>query len=411
MSDVMDTLIERGFVQECSNETGLRRALATAEGGLSLYCGYDPTAPSLHVGHLVSIMMLAHFQRGGHRPISVVGGGTAMVGDPSGKTTQRPIMTVETIQQNMDGQRAQLARYLDFGDGRAQMLNNADWLLPLSYVDFLRDIGRFFSVNQMLTAEAYKTRLETGLSFIEFNYMLLQAYDFLHLYRSQHCLLQIGGSDQWANCLAGADLIRRTEATEAFVLVAPLLTTATGQKMGKTEGGAVWLDAEQTTPYEFYQYWINVDDRDVERFLALFTFLPMDEVRELGQLEGAEIRRAKEVLAYETTSLTHGQEAAEKARSASRALFSGLAESAESAPATQRDRASFERGMPVVNLLVETGLASSRGAARKLISQGGAYLNGERVVSEEASITLDDFDEGSVLLRAGKKRYHRVVLG
>jgi tyrosyl-tRNA synthetase len=300
---------------------------------------------------------------------------------------------------------------VDFDGGRALMLNNADWLLPLNYISFLRDIGRYFSVNQMLAAEAYKTRLESGLSFIEFNYMLLQAYDFLHLYRTQHCLLQIGGSDQWANCLAGADLIRRTEATEAFVLVAPLLTTASGQKMGKTERGAVWLDPELTSPYEFYQYWVNVDDRDVGRFLALFTFLPMEEVRALGQLEGAEIRRAKEVLAYETTALTHGPDAAAQARSASRALFSGDAESAEAAPATQRDRASFETGIPVLDLLVETGLAASKGAARKLILQGGAYLNGNRIHSENVLVTLDDLNSGSVLLRAGKKRYHRVLLG
>jgi tyrosyl-tRNA synthetase len=407
MANVLDTLIERGYVQDVSDAEGLRRAL---EQPITLYCGYDPTASSLHVGNLLSIMMLAHFQRAGHRPIAVVGGGTGMIGDPSFKVGQRPILSLEEIEENLQGQRRQFERYLDFNRGRALIVNNADWLLPLNYIAFLRDIGRYFSVNQMLTAEAYKARLETGLSFIEFYYMLLQAYDFLHLFRTQQCLLQLGGSDQWANCLAGADLIRRAEGAEAFVLVAPLLTTASGQKMGKTESGAVWLDAELTSPYEFYQYWINVDDRDVDRLLALYTFLPMDEVRELGSLEGAEIRRAKELLAYEATKLTHGDEAANQARAASQALFGGADASAEAAPATHRPANSLSTGVPAVELLVETGLAPSKGAARKLIQQGGAYLNGRRIETAEALITLGDVQDGTLLLRAGKKRYHRVLI-
>lgn len=407
MANVLDVLTERGYVQDVSDTEGLRRAL---ERPATLYCGYDPTAPSLHVGHLLSIMMLAHFQRAGHRPIAVVGGGTGMVGDPSGKTTQRPILTIEEIEANLAGQRRQLERYLDFEDGRALIVNNADWLTQLNYIAFLRDIGRYFSVNQMLAAETYKTRLETGLSFIEFNYMLLQAYDFLHLYRTQQCVLQIGGSDQWANCLAGADLIRRTEAAAAFVLVAPLLTTASGQKMGKTEGGAVWLDPERTSPYEFYQYWINVDDRDVERLLALYTFLPMDEVRELGQLEGAAIREAKERLAYEATALTHGTEAAEQAQEAARALFGGDGESAEAAPSTRRASATLRNGVPIVELLLDTGLVASKSEARKLILQGGAYLNGERVQAPDATVSLLDIRDGALLLRAGKKRYHRILV-
>jgi tyrosyl-tRNA synthetase len=407
MASVLDNLIERGYVQDVSDVEGLRRAL---ERPVTLYCGYDPSAASLHVGNLLSIMMLAHFQRAGHRPIAVVGGGTGMVGDPSGKTAQRPILTLEEIEHNLQGIRRQLERYLDFSQDRALIVNNADWLLPLNYIAFLRDIGRHFSVNQMLAAETYKTRLETGLSFIEFNYMLLQAYDFLHLFRTQRCLLQIGGSDQWANCLAGADLIRRIEGAEAFVLVAPLLTTASGQKMGKTERGAVWLDPALTSPYEYYQYWINIDDRDVERLLALYTFLPMDEVRALGRLEGAASREAKERLAYEATSLTHGEEAADEARAASRALFGGDGDRAEAAPSTHRPAESLRAGVPVVELLVETGLAASRGAARTLILQGGAYLNGERVSAPDMKVSLEDVRGGALLLRAGKKRYHRVLV-
>ncbi|HTE87163.1 MAG TPA: tyrosine--tRNA ligase [Dehalococcoidia bacterium] len=407
MTNILDTLSERGYIHQVSDANGLRRAL---EQPLSLYCGYDPTAPSYHIGNLLSIMILAHFQRAGHRPIAVVGGGTGMVGDPSGKTAQRPILTIEEIEQNLQGLRSQLERYMDFSDGRALIVNNADWLLPLSYISFLRDIGRHFSVNQMLAAEAYKTRLEAGLSFLEFNYMLLQAYDFLQLFRTHRCVLQIGGSDQWANCLAGADLIRRTEGAEAFVLVAPLLTTASGEKMGKTERGAVWLDADLTPPYDFYQYWVNVDDRDVERLLALYTFLPIDEVRRLGGLQGADLRFAKEVLAYETTALTHGVPAAEHAREASHALFSGSAESAEAAPTSRKNLEEFRQGLPLIALLVETGLASSRGAARTLIEQGGAYVNGDQIRSVDATITPEALQNGAVLLRAGKKRYHRILV-
>jgi tyrosyl-tRNA synthetase len=407
MPNVLETLVERGFVQDVSDMDRLRSRL---EQPLTLYCGFDPTAPSYHVGNLLQIMMLAHFQRAGHRPIAVVGGGTGMVGDPSGKTEARKLLSIEEIEFNLQGQRRQLDRYLDFSDGKALIVNNADWLLPLNYIAFLRDIGRYFSVNQMLTAEAYRTRLETGLSFIEFNYMLLQAYDFLHLYRAQGCVLQIGGSDQWGNCLAGADLIRRAAGGEAFVLVAPLLTTASGQKMGKTERGAVWLDAELTSPYEYYQYWINVDDRDVARLLAIYTFLPIEDVRELAKLEGADLRSAKERLAFEATRLTHGDEAAEQARATSRALFGGEDEPADSAPASHRPAESLRSGVPVVELLVETGLAPSKGAARKLIQQGGAYLNGRRVELPEALVTLDDLDDSGLLLRAGKKRYHRILI-
>jgi tyrosyl-tRNA synthetase len=406
MQNVFDTLKERGFVQDVSDEAGLRRAL---EQPITLYCGYDPTAPSFHIGNLVSIMMLAHFQRHGHRPIALMGGGTGMIGDPTGRTSQRPIMTREEIESNLRGFRAQLGRYLDFAEGHALMLNNADWLLPLHYIEFLRDIGRHFSVNQMLATEAYRTRMETGLSFIEFNYMLLQSFDFLHQFREYGCILQIGGSDQWANCLAGADLIRRVDGAAAFVLVAPLITLSSGQKMGKSEGGAIWLDPERTTPYEFYQFWINTPDSEVERRLAFFTFLPMDEVRRLGSLEGAEIRAAKEVLAFEATKLTHGEPGAEEAQEASRALFGGAGDAATAAPSTLLAAEELRAGMPLVDLLVRTGLAASKGAARTLILQGGAYVNGRRIDATDTSVGEQDLSGDTILLRAGKKRYHRVV--
>jgi tyrosyl-tRNA synthetase len=427
---LLDVLYERGFIQQVSDEAGLRAALARPDRPLTLYCGYDPSSPSLTVGNLLTIMLLAHFQRHGHRPIVVAGGGTGLIGDPSGKTSQRRMLTAQEIQRNLEGQRLQFSRYLDFNEDRALLLNNADWLLPLRYIEFLRDIGRHFSVNQMLAAEAYRTRLDTGLSFIEFNYMLLQSYDFLHLYQQVGCLLQVGGSDQWANCLAGADLIRRVEGGEAYVLVTPLLTTASGQKMGKTEAGAIWLDPARTSPYEFYQYWINTDDRDVERFLALFTFLPMEEVHDLGRVAGAEIRGAKEVLAFEATKLTHGEDEARKAQAASRRLFSSTRSAAEQTttshplkeidadtwnrlfgdvPTTSIPRERIRGGLSLVDLLAEAGLASSKSEARRLVQQGGAYVNDQRVTAVEATVDESDLRDGRLLLRSGKKRYHVVL--
>jgi len=319
-------------------------------------------------------------------------------------------MTLDEIQHNLEGQKVQFGRYLDFGSDRALMLNNADWLVPLHYVEFLRDIGRHFSVNQLLQHETYRERLAgEGLSFIELNYALLQAYDFLHLYRRYDCRLQIGGSDQWFNILAGVDLIRRAEGGEAFALVTPLITIASGEKMGKTAGGAVWLDPSRTSPYEYYQFWINTEDPDVERFLALFTFLPIDEVRELGQLEGAELNRAKEVLAFEATRLTHGQAAAVEAQATSRALFGGDGQ-ADGAPTTEISARQLEAGLDLADVLVETGLAASKRAARDLIRQGGAYVNGARVDPSESTLGPGQATNGQVLLRAGKKRYHRLLV-
>lgn len=309
---------ERGFVEQVTDEKKVPEIL---EGRVTCYIGFDPTASSFHVGNLVPIMSLAHMQRHGHRPIALVGGGTGLVGDPSGKDEMRQILTHEEINKNAETQKKQFSRFLDFSEDRALLLNNAEWLTRLNYIDFLRDIGVHFSVNRMLATESIKIRLETGLSFIEFNYQLLQAYDFWHLFKNYNCLIQMGGSDQWGNIVAGIDLIRRLEGRQAYGVTFPLIMTADGRKMGKTERGAIWLDPERTSPYEYYQFWINTDDRDVRRFLALFTFLPMEEVEEYGKIRGAEIRKAKEILAFEATKIIHGENEAEKARDASKSVF------------------------------------------------------------------------------------------
>jgi len=408
MENVFDVLRARGFVQQVTHPDVLRQRLDSER--LTFYIGYDPTARSLHIGSLLTIMAMATMQRAGHRPLVIVGGGTAMVGDPSGRTEMRQMLSQEAIAQNVQALRGQLQRYLSFeGDNGAIIVNNADWLAELKYIDFLRDIGRHFSVNRMLTFEAYKQRLETGLSFLEFNYQLLQAYDFLVLFQRYGCVLQIGGDDQWGNMVAGVELIRRVADGEAFVMTFPLLATASGQKMGKTAAGAIWLDAELTSPYEFYQFWINVDDRDVQRFLKYYTFLPLEEITRLSALQGAELRQAKEVLAFETTKLTHGEDEARKARDAAHALFEGTGELA-GVPATAIPQVRLAAGVPVVDLLVETGLAASKSAARRLIQQGGASLNGSRLAHLEAVVTSADLQEGALLLRAGKKHYHRVIV-
>jgi tyrosyl-tRNA synthetase len=349
-------------------------------------------------------------QRAGHRPIALVGGGTALIGDPSGKTEMRQIITDKEVEENAYGIKKQLSTYLDFGKGKALLLNNADWLKKLKYIEFLRDIGRHFSVNRMLTAESYRIRLETGLNFVEFNYMLLQAYDFLHLYREYDCRLQMGGNDQWGNIVAGVDLIRRVASGASYGVTFPLITTGSGDKMGKTALGAIWLDPERTSPYEYYQYWINTDDRDVERFLALFTFLPMNEIKEYGRLTGSDLQQAKEALAFEATAITHGREEAAKAREASKMAFSGEEGSLDAMPTTSLEKAHFTKGMAAVELFAVTGLCSSRGEARRLISQGGGYVNGMRLNGIDELITEEHIKEGVVILRAGKKRYHRVVL-
>ena len=404
---VYDVFVERGFIEQVTDEEKLRDLL---RGRTTCYIGFDPTASSLHVGSLVPIMSLAHMQKHGHQPIALVGGGTGLVGDPSGKTEMRQILSLEEIEQNAEAQKKQFARFLDFSKEKALLLNNAAWLTKLNYIDFLRDVGVHFSVNRMLASESVRIRLETGLSFIEFNYQLLQAYDFWHLFKHHACTVQMGGSDQWGNIVAGIDLIRRLEGKEAYGMTFPLIMTADGRKMGKTEKGAVWLDPERTSPYDYYQFWINTDGRDVTRFLALFTFLPMEEIREYGKFEGAELREVKEVLAFEATRILHGKEEAEKARNASRALFSGD-EGDGSVPTTSMEKEAFAQGIPAFKLFEITGLCSSGSEARRLIDQGGGYLNKVRVEKSDLMIRVEDFSQkGEVLLRAGKKKFHRIRL-
>jgi tyrosyl-tRNA synthetase len=439
--NVYDVFEERGFIEACTDEEGLSKLFARSR--VTAYIGFDPTAQSLHVGSLVPIMSLVHLQRHGHRPIFLLGGGTGLIGDPSGKTEMRQLLTYEQIAANGEGLKLQMSRYLDFSEDRALMLNNADWLVPLSYVDFLRDIGRHFSVNRMLTAESVKQRLETGLSFIEFNYALLQAFDFAWQFFRYDCALQMGGGDQWGNIVAGIDLVRRlrheweinpdpatlppgptrevlsgaednplTRSGQAYGLVFPLLTTASGGKMGKTEKGTVWLDAELTTPYDYYQFWVNTDDRDVERFLKLFTFVDPAEIDDLCRGTGAELNPAKQRLAFEATAITHGADEADKARVAAEALFvkgsAGAEVGADTVPTTAIEAAKLAEGLAAFTLFVEAGLCKSGGEARRLIKGGGGYLNGERLADPERQVTPADVQEGFLLLRAGKKRYHRL---
>jgi len=405
--NAFDVLKERGFIQQVTHEEELKELLG--KESVTFYIGFDPTADSLHVGHFLQMMVMAHMQRAGHRPIALLGGGTTMVGDPSGRTDMRKMLTLEEIQSNAEKFKVQFEKFLDFSDGKAIMDNNANWLLELNYVNFLREIGVHFSVNRMLTAECYKNRMEKGLTFIEFNYMLMQAYDFLELYRRYGCRLQLGGDDQWSNIIAGVDLIRRVENASAYGMTFTLLTTSDGKKMGKTQAGAVWLDPNKTSPYDFYQYWRNVDDADVEKCLALLTFLPMEEVRRLGSLPGSEINEAKKVLAYEVTKLVHGEEEAKKAQDAAEALF-GKGGNLDMVPTTEIDKDQLKDGINVIDLLVITGLVPSKGEGRRLITQGGLTVNDEKVESIDLQITLDDFKEEGLMLKKGKKTYHRVII-
>ena len=406
----LEYLQARGYVQDVSDPDGLRRAFA--DGVVTAYVGFDPTAPSLHVGHMLGMMMLASLQRFGHRPIALGGGGTALVGDPSGKTSTRAIVSEAEIRANLERILPQFERYLDFDGNRwgdnppALLLNNADWLLSLHYIPFLRDIGCHFSVNEMLAAETYRTRLEsTGLNFVEFNYRLVQAYDFLHLFRTEGCTLQMGGSDQWGNIVAGVELIRKADARHAFALVCPLLTTASGEKMGKSEGNSLWLDPELTSPYDFYQYWINVDDGDVERLLRLYTFLPESRIQELTRAEGAGLREAKQVLAREVTSLAHGEEAASTAEAATRALFRGAPDVEDPNIPTTVIATTEVEGMSLADVFVRAGLVASRGEARRKAAEGALWIGGRRVKNVDDSFQSDDKD---ILLRFGKKRYRRI---
>ena len=406
--EVLQELNERSLVYQMTNEEKLNELLSG--GSLSFYIGFDATAASLHLGHLVPLMIASHLQKAGHKPHIIIGGATALVGDPSGRSTERSLESRETVGSWAVSLKKQMTRFLNFEEtpSGAVMLDNATWLTELNYIEFLRTVGKHFSVNRMLTAESVKQRLETGLSFLEFNYMLLQSYDFLHLYREHHCILQVGGADQWGNIVAGIDLIRRKEMAEVYGFTCPLVTTSTGEKMSKSQpGGAIWLDPELTSPYDYYQFWINVDDRDAVYFMKLYTFMPVDEIADYEKLTGADTRKTKEKLAFEATSIAHGRDEAEKARKASEALFAGKG-SQEEAPTTEMSRNRLAEGLSALDLFTETGLCDSRGEVRRMGQQGGLYIQGERVTDPLEAIPLDTPKNGIILLRKGKKRYHRV---
>ena len=406
MSNAMDILRERGFIKQVTFEDDLYKAFD--EGMVTFYTGFDPTADSLHIGHYIPIMAMAHLQRAGHRPIALMGGGTGMIGDPSGKSDLRKVLTVDDIDNNVAHIKAQMARFLDFDESKpnsALIVNNADWLRDLNYISFLRDVGALFSVNRMLTAECYKQRLERGLTFLEFNYMLMQSYDFLELNHRYGCILQTGGDDQWSNMLSGADLIRRKDGKDAFALTFQLLLTHDGRKMGKTEKGALWLDPNKCSPYDFYQYWRNVDDADVKKCLGLLTFLPMDEVNRLGALEGSAINEAKRVLAYEVTRNVHGEEEAAKAQQAAEALFGGGA-TAGSVPTTTLTVADLAEENRLLALVARCGLCKSNGEARKTMQAGGLYIGEEKITDVEFRVTPEMLDGEGLLIRKGKKAYH-----
>jgi tyrosyl-tRNA synthetase len=408
MSSVFDVLKERGFVQQVTHEEPLKELLEKEK--VTFYTGFDPTADSLHVGHFVPLMAMAHMQKAGHKPVALVGGGTAMVGDPTGKTDMRKMMTLEEIGHNSECFKRQISKFIDFTDGKAIMVDNADWLLELNYVEFLRDIGVHFSVNRMLTADAFKTRFEgKGLSFIEFNYMLMQSYDFLELFRKHQCNIQLGGNDQWSNIIGGVELIRKVEGKDAFGMTFSLLTTSEGKKMGKTEKGALWLDASKTSPYDFYQYWRNVQDSDVENCLALLTFLPMDEVRRLGALKDAEINEAKKILAFEVTKLVHNEEEALKAQKAAETLFGGKGDM-DAIPSAEVTEEEIGQGIKLLDLLVKSGLTPSKSEARRAVQQGGVSVNEKKISDADALISKSDFTDGQLLLQKGKKSFCKIVV-
>jgi tyrosyl-tRNA synthetase len=407
MANVFDVLNERGYIDQVTHEEELRELLE--KESVAFYIGFDATADSLTLGHFLQMMVMMHMQRAGHKPIALLGGGTTMIGDPSGKSDMRKVLTREMIDHNAECFKEQFKRFLDFNDDRAIMVNNADWLMDLNFVNFMREIGVHFSVNRMLTFDCYKNRLEQGLTFFEFGYMLMQSYDFLYLYRHHNCKMQLGGSDQWSNIIGGYELVRKLEQDKVYGMTFKLLTTAAGTKMGKTEKGTIWLDREKTSPYELFQYLRNVDDRDVEKFLALLTFIPMDEVRRLSALKDAEINMAKEVLAYEVTQMVHGKEDADKALEASRSLFAGSADS-ESIPSTDMDAEIFEEGIGILDLMRELGLIKTNSEGRRLVEQGGITIGGEKVEAVDRMVSLDDFKDGRILIRKGKKVYHQVKI-
>ena len=405
MKNVYDILTERGFIAQATHPEEIRELLENEN--VVFYTGYDPTADSLHVGHFLQAVAMRHLQMAGHTPIVLIGGGTTMVGDPSGRSDMRQMITMDTINENAEKFKEQLGRFIDFSGGDAIMVNNADWLMNLEYIPFLREIGQHFSVNRMLTAEAFKIRMEKGLSFLEFNYMIMQAYDFLELSRKYGCVLQLGGDDQWSNIIAGSDLIRRKEGKKAYGMTFNLLTTSDGKKMGKTMSGALWLDREKTSPYEFFQYWRNIEDASVEKCLALLTFLPMDEVKRLGALEGSDINHAKEILAYEVTKLVHSKEDADKALEAARALFSQNNIS-DNAPTTYVEESELRSGIDILTALKITGLAPSSSEARRLISQGGVSVNDVKVDGIDFKIDDTMIKDEVITIKKGKKTFHQI---
>ncbi len=407
MESVFDILTQRGYIEQCTHEEEIKELLAKEP--VTFYIGFDPTADSLHVGHFIQIMVMTHMQRAGHRPIALLGGGTTMVGDPSGKADMRKMLTQEQIAENGEKFKKIFEKFLDFSEGKAIMENNANWLLNLNYVDFLREIGVHFSINRMIAAECYKSRMESGLTFLEFNYMIMQSYDFLKLAELYDCKMQFGGNDQWSNIISGVDLTRKKLNKSVYGMTFKLLVNSEGKKMGKTEKGALWLDPEKTSPFEFYQYWRNIDDHDVENCLALLTFLPMEQVRDLGGRKDETINASKEILAFEVTRMIHGEDEARKAQNAARALFGGGGID-ENMPSTALELSEVEAGMDVVALLIQTGLAASKSEAKRLIDQGGVQVNGEKIESASILITAEDFEEGYLLIKKGKKIFHRVIL-
>lgn len=404
---VYEELVERGLIAQVTDEEHIRELVNN--GKAVFYIGFDPTADSLHVGHFMALTLMKRLQQAGNKPIALIGGGTAMIGDPSGRTDMRQMMTKETINHNCECFKKQMSRFIDFGEGKAMMVNNADWLLDLNYIEVLREVGACFSVNRMLNAECYKQRMEKGLSFLEFNYMIMQSYDFYALYQKYGCNLQFGGDDQWSNMIGGMELIRRKLGKEANAMTITLLTNSEGKKMGKTQKGAVWLDAEKTTPYEFYQYWRNVDDGDVIKCMKLLTFIPMSEINEYAKLEGAELNKAKEVLAYSLTELVHGKEEADKAQAAAKALFAGGSDNSNM-PTTTVEDADFEDGkVTVLSLMIKAGMIKSNGEGRRLIQQGGISVNDEKITDVFTAVSKDDIANG-IVVKKGKKVFHKFTL-
>ena len=402
---VYDTLKERGLIAQVTHEEEIRNLLENEK--VTFYIGFDPTADSLHVGHFLQMVVMKHMQDAGHRPIALVGGGTGHVGDPSGRTDMRSMMTTETINYNCERFKEQLSRVIDFSDDKAIMVNNADWLLELNYIEFLRDIGAHFSVNRMLTAECFKQRLEKGLSFLEFNYMLMQSYDFLMLYRKYGCKIELGGDDQWSNILGGIELCRKKDQAQTYGMTFTLLTNSEGKKMGKTQSGALWLDPEKTSPYDFYQYWVNVDDADVIKCLKLLTFLPLEEIEVMAQYKDSEINKAKRVLAYEVTKLVHGAEEAEKAQQAAMALFGGGSDDSNM-PTTEITEEDL--GKTILDIMLIAGLIPSKGEGRRLVQQGGVSIDSEKVTDFNLVVDKEMFTDGKIIIKKGKKVFHKIVL-